>query len=410
MKINVLHINYSDGGGAAKASLTLHQELLKKGITSNYLALNLTKEYLVNDYVYSHRRVYNSLFEKAYYLYYKARRINNKIEQLFKGLPKTPEISTFPISTFDITKDPLYKEADIIHLHFITQFVDFPSFFNSNKKPIIWTLHDRNPFSGVKHCNYNFPEKEFSNLEKQAVKIKINALNGQDVHVVSPSISYESASLSSEVLGGFPHSVINHGIDQTVYHPLDKSACREKLNLLKEDVIFLVVATDLENRSLKGFDKIVKLATNMQESNVLFYAVGNHNEKNKLPKNIKLAGVIDSPDQLNCIYNACDYHLSASLEESFGLTVAESIAAGTPVICYNVGGLKDIVKHNENGVLVEFNNFEELQKTVINYAKEKVCFNRESIKKDAVNRFDLSTQTEKYIKLYKKVLKNKISL
>jgi glycosyltransferase involved in cell wall biosynthesis len=41
--------------------------------------------------------------------------------------------------------------------------------------------------------------------------------------------------------------------------------------------------------------------------------------------------------------------------EGFGLTAAESIASGTPVVASNVGGLKRVVVHGETGILVDPN-------------------------------------------------------
>ena len=35
----------------------------------------------------------------------------------------------------------------IIHFHWINTFIDVPSFFKYNKKPVVWTLHDMNPFT-----------------------------------------------------------------------------------------------------------------------------------------------------------------------------------------------------------------------------------------------------------------------
>jgi len=52
---------------------------------------------------------------------------------------------------------------------------------------------------------------------------------------------------------------------------------------------------------------------------------------------------------LALIYAAADVMVISSIEEAFGLTAAEALACGTPVVCFDVGGLKDIVDHQENG-------------------------------------------------------------
>jgi hypothetical protein len=40
-------------------------------------------------------------------------------------------------------------KADIIHLHWIADWLDYTTFFGAVKKPIVWTFHDENPFRGI---------------------------------------------------------------------------------------------------------------------------------------------------------------------------------------------------------------------------------------------------------------------
>lgn len=58
---------------------------------------------------------------------------------------------TFPYSPNDITDTKEYQEADIINLHWVANFLDWNTFFQKNTKPIVWTLHDQNPFLGGEH-------------------------------------------------------------------------------------------------------------------------------------------------------------------------------------------------------------------------------------------------------------------
>jgi hypothetical protein len=63
------------------------------------------------------------------------------------------------------------KEADIINLHWVANFIDFQSFFRYNDKPIVWTLHDANPFTGG--CHY------FGKLHRISIRLcKLPTIGG----------------------------------------------------------------------------------------------------------------------------------------------------------------------------------------------------------------------------------------
>ena len=90
-------------------------------------------------------------------------------------------------------------------------------------------------------------------------------------------------------------------------------------------------------------------------------------------------GKINSNIKMSNIYSAADIFVIPSRMESFGQTAAEAQSCGTPVVGFNIGGLRDIVKNNKNGFLIEpFNS-----------------------KKMALAIEDLLTKEEKFIKFSK---------
>ncbi|TNF49270.1 MAG: glycosyltransferase [Bacteroidetes bacterium] len=385
MSVKVLHINFSDSGGAAIASMDLHEALLKKGVHSRYLCLNLTKEHPAELHYYSHRRIYTSAFRKAWHLYLKAAWINRKNEQLHNLIPEPNDPITLPYSSFDITLDPLYEEADVIHLHWTARFLDWPSFFRKTKKPVVWTLHDRNPFSGILHCATDFP-KEGDDREEKIKKLKKEWLKNSTIHVVGPSEHYTELSQRSEVLGKFPHSTIYHGIPQEIFLPLEKVTCREKLGLRKEKKIILSVASDIK-RKLKGFGELLEFATAHPE--LFFVFIGKKDPTAPELANVRYTGVIDDRNELNQWYNAADLTVSNSLEESFGLTVAESLMAGSPVVSKPVGIAND--PELGVGIIREINELPDILTSMPKAGSVS-------------HHFSTDTCAEKYLEIYRKIL------
>ncbi|EHY76317.1 group 1 glycosyl transferase [Stutzerimonas stutzeri ATCC 14405 = CCUG 16156] len=60
-------------------------------------------------------------------------------------------------------------------------------------------------------------------------------------------------------------------------------------------------------------------------------------------------GHVSDDSVLRSIYSAADVMVIPSRQETFGLTAAEAMACGTPVVCFGITGLLDIVDHKLNG-------------------------------------------------------------
>ncbi len=89
-----------------------------------------------------------------------------------------------------------------------------------------------------------------------------------------------------------------------------------------------------------------------------------------------------------------------NFNEPFGLSVIESMACGTPVIAFNRGSMSELIDHGENGFLVS-NKDEAI--TALNRIKD---IDRLHCRKTVEKHFTVDTMVEKYIKVYKQILKN----
>jgi glycosyltransferase involved in cell wall biosynthesis len=87
-----------------------------------------------------------------------------------------------------------------------------------------------------------------------------------------------------------------------------------------------------------------------------------------------------------------------NFEEPFGLSVAEAMLCGTPVIAFNKGSMPELIENNKTGFLVA-----DIDKAV--EAIENIKnINREKCSKIARNRFSADTMAKEYLKLYHQIL------
>ncbi len=111
-------------------------------------------------------------------------------------------------------------------------------------------------------------------------------------------------------------------------------------------------------------------------------------------------------DGLTEILNSADLFLMPSQSESFGLSALEAMACGIPVVSSSVGGLPELIIHNETGFIAEIGDVDRMAKYTIdlltNERKYKT-FSKNS-RDRAVNNFDKNLIVPKYVSYYEKIL------
>ena len=142
----------------------------------------------------------------------------------------------------------------------------------------------------------------------------------------------------------------------------------------------------------------------MIDDSFIIILIGLNKEQIKnLPDNIIGVDKTESQNELCDFYSASDLFLNLSVEETFGLTTAEALACGVPVIVYNATASPELV-NEDTGFVVEKQNMNELVLTIEkakgfgkNYYT-KACRNR------AVSLFDKKERFLEYINLYNEIL------
>ncbi|MCF6182627.1 glycosyltransferase [Lutibacter sp.] len=393
--MKILHINTMDEGGAAIACIRIHLGLLERGIDSKILLLN-KKRNIKNTYKFK--------VDKLTFL----DKVINKIGKIFVHKNNKFDISTFdgvemlsfPNSKHNILNHPLYKEADIIQLNWVSTFLDEPSFFANNTKPIVWRMPDLYACGGGYHYEVGFPFKKLEKVLNKNYSIRKKALKNVDITFVPISKWVKGKANESKLLERFEKTMIHNGVNFNVFKKLNKIESRKIFNLPQEKKIILIGADRL-NTKRKGLELALDALDKIDLKETVIVIFGN--SSCKLPKEIISVGSVTDERLLPVLYSASDYFLMSSIEEAFGQVTIEALACGVPVISFPNGGSLDIIRPNENGVLARDFTVESLAQA-INEALN-MEFSDDIIIEDIRERFNIVDKVNDYIDLYKSLLK-----
>lgn len=417
--MNIVHICSYSYGGAGSAAYRLHQALCKEGLDSKFLSLDTLGKKEIAEL-----RIENNdnsefpgkiVWEKIQWrlrhhlnidISNFRRRIENKLSAKLPFIKS--EITTLPFSDVDILKSKMVSSADIIHLHWVAGILDFRSFFIKNEIPIIWTLHDQNPFSGIFHLidDEKRNSGKIGNLDSQVKRFKNNLIKSSKgkLTFVSPSTALMTKFNLCE-LSSFPIKLIPNCIDTSVFAPRDVDCSTfENANLPKSGIKLLFISQNVDSFN-KGFDLLSSALTLLRELPILNLIVaGNSGNFRPDSSNIKFASVLSTPQKLSSFYSYVDALVIPSRDENLPNVMLESFACGTPVISFKVGGMLDHIKNFETGLLAEKMTAESLAETIKLFIENKERFDRGRIRKYAENNFGERIIATQYIRLYKSLM------
>jgi len=319
---------------------------------------------------------------------------------------------------FDFTKTKVFKEAEILHLHWINGgFVNVKHLWKIDR-PIVWTMRDMWPMTGGCHyameCNRymlgcgqcpQLGSRRSWDLSRFIAQYKKHFIP-RETTVVGISNWLADCARASWVFEGCAVHVISNNIDTRTFFPVDQQQARQALGLDAKKIVVLVGAQNVMD-FYKGFDLLVDALNSIDRHDVQLCSFGRTSPdcQEKLGSDHTSLGFLNDNISLRLAYSAADVFVAPSRMDAFGKTIAEAMACGTPVVCFDATGPKDIVDHKINGYLAKPYSSEDLAngiKWIINSANRKEL--RKNAKKKVVDTFDSKVVAETYIELYKKVL------
>jgi glycogen(starch) synthase len=219
---------------------------------------------------------------------------------------------------------------------------------------------------------------------------------------------YRGFSIPKEKL-----SVIRNGVDASKFNiKVDTQAVRRRY--AKPDEKMIVYVGRLVHE--KGVHVLIGAAPKVLSvfPNVNFVIVGEGGMKDDLAKEAWDFGVADhvfftgfvDEKALVSIYKASDAAVFPSLYEPFGITALEAMAARTPVVVSDTGGLAEIVEHDKTGVKVYTDNSDSLAWGILRVLQDLNLANtiRESAYQKVVKDYNWDGIANETIRVYRQAL------
>lgn len=352
-----LHISTHQTGGAALAALRLHRSLLDKGVDSRVLTLDGDYD---DGFVVKYKPLLDFQKNKGLSKICKSvlYRLNIGIGHYWRMHDKARKGHecqyTYPVSLYRVEKHPLVKWADVIHLHFCDDFINYPTFFKKVKKPIVWTMHDIGiGYGGFHYKNdYDTLLPYYRNIENEFKAIKRDALStAKNLSIVSLSQEMYTYTKSIHYLADKPNTIIPNSVNADRFNLMNRQKTREELGLPADKTILLFISEFVHTKS-KGLDVLKESIEFLDNKNVLLCILGNYNPeiRDKDTIDTHYFGKISNSNLLSKIYSAADFLVVPSYQESFGQTALEAMSCGTPVVVFPTGAMKEYV-HPEQGIV-----------------------------------------------------------
>ena len=416
--MKVLHINTSQAGGAAWCAIRINKALSLIGVDSRMLfaegesmpegvkgaiAVRDQESWYSNSLTTKIKHVLNRMP-----WYWDKEKMDMQINDAISKIEGERPYVHHPYSYYrNIANHPLVEWADIIHLHWVPDFVDYPTFFRQVKRPIVWTLHDKYPAEGVMHYSSKYfpvPE-ELKDIDKRSRQAKRKGVKkSQNLNIVAISDEMIDLCKKSEVLYDFPITLIHNGVDTNVFKPYDKHIARKSLGLPSTAKIFLFSSYGINDRN-KGLDRLICALEKSDISNILLVCIG-EDLGCELPKarfSIIITGLQKEQEKIAKYYSASDFFMQCSYEETFAQTPLEAMSCGTPVISTPCSGAKDLIRPF-NGVICsgyDSNAIAEGIQKAIN-----TQYNCNTIRQYIVENYEYSIIAQQYKELYESILES----
>lgn len=418
--MKVLHLCFSDSrGGGFIGAYRLHRAMLGEGIDSRMLVVDKhTNDPAVKSFSLS-KRLLNRVNRTASAAILKLQRhIDGGVHSL----------NIFPTGTHRLINN---SDADVVQLHWVNKNMISIGEIAKIRKPLFWKLPDMWAFCGTEHYMKPGDRKRYQegysqhnrqeldgglDLDRYLWQYKIKRWAGADFSIVCPSRWLADCARESELFRARQVHNIANPIDLEIYRPAASQLAAKKLfglSTKKKAILFGSLSAITDRR--KGFHHLQKAIAILSQSEsasglelVILGESGPSDTKlHQLP--VKYLGTVRDDSTLVNAYSAADVMVLPAELDNLPNTIQEATACGTPCVGFSVGGLPDMITHEETGYLAR--PFDEVDlargiQWVLSQPADKLS---EAVRASAVNTHNPADRVAQYLAIYREKLDRRTS-
>jgi glycosyltransferase involved in cell wall biosynthesis len=420
MSKRIVHVSTHDfWGGAAIAAYRLHCGLQAIGQDSTMFVANCTREGQ-RVLTFTPPMDFNSRLGRTW----RRKSLARELDRYGKEGLDAGEL--FSDDRSQHGRDPLRQipPCDVLHLHLIAGFLDLRSLFDwlPHQIPVVWTLHDLNPFTGGCHfdagCRRYRGEcgtcpklggREENDLSRQIWNRKQTAYNrmpAERLQLVAPCRWVADEARHSFLLGRFPVTVIPYGVDVEAFAPRERAFARDALGIPREAKVLVFAALNVSERR-KGFSLLIEALSGLRDDpNLFLLVVGGHSAVQGVGIPCRSLGYVTSDRLLSIVFSAADLCVVPTLQETGPLIVIESLACGTPVVGFPAGDMPDMVRSGLTGLLVPSGDSAALRDGIrrLLACPQTLGKMRVACRQVAVGEYSIDIFARRYLNLYESIL------
>ena len=288
----------------------------------------------------------------------------------------------------DITRHPEFVYADVVHLHWTSQgflsLSDIDRIMHSGK-PVVITMHDQWYFTGV--CHYSADCERYTeechhcplmaghllgDVARRIFRRKLHIYADAPLTFVGCSQWMADLARRSPLTRGHRVVSIPNAIDTDLFRPTDQAEARQALALPTDKQLLLFGCQRITDPR-KGFTLLVEalqLAVQEQPNladRICLVVVGGKTEdiSSLMPVKVIPISYVSDPLQMVQLYNAVDAYVTPSLQDNLPNTIMEALACGTPCVGFRVGGIPEMIDHQQNGYVATYRDAQDFAEGIV---------------------------------------------